>query len=179
MLQLYSLNSNGTVLFHPDVMNIVPEFSVLSNEDKLFLVLAYDYNGPFNQFPQNDAITKAAQRAYGSYENKVIQRTIMKNAIEMYNSLQYNPKRETIKVYRAKLRMLDNEISGDVSSLELKKLLESQKLLRIALKEMEEEAQNEIEIKNTIKGGGSLSFLEEIMKNKAEYDRIKTKQLKK
>lgn len=175
MDRICQINKNGTVLFHPEVMDLCPELSILKPEDRLFIVLAFDYESIWHQLNDNDRILKALQRCYNSTDRKIVNTQVMKNAINAYNSCQYNAKRETMKTYERKLAFLNDEISKDISSLELKKLLESQKMIRTAMQEMQTEMYEQQEIKNTIRGGGTLSFIEDVMRNKAEYERIKNK----
>lgn len=168
-MYLFSINKKGTILINPEVVKLCLEFAVLSEREMRFLILAYDYESPFNQQPESDRIHRAKNMVYDMDEGPNLNEQKWINAIDRYKSLQYNPKRETMRVYERKLSLLSNELTNEESSTKIKQILESQKLIRISLKELSEDLAEAEEKKAQIKGGGRLSFIEDIMTNMQEY----------
>lgn len=174
-MYLFSINKKGTLLIHPEAVKLCPELSVLDEREVRFLILAYDYESPFNQQPEADRIHRAKNMVYEREMGPNLKEQKWINAIETYKGLQYNPKREMIRVYEKKLTTLSQDLEGDISSSDIKKILDSQKLIRLSLKEINEELAEIEEMKVNIKGGGQLSFIENIMSNLKEYRRVTLK----
>ncbi len=172
MNYLFSTNKKGTVIFHPDVMGLCPEFAVLNDQDRLCLVLIADYNSPFNQLPESDRKHKARLQVYGDNKIESFEKKVFKNAVDLYKSLQYNPKRELTKVYQDKISSLSNDLVIATSPTAIKNILDSQKNMRNAMEELTKEVSEQEEYKIELRGKGTLSLLEEICANKAEYERV-------
>lgn len=174
-MYLFNINKKGTILIHPEAVKLCPELSVLDEKEIRFLILAYDYESPFNQQPEQDRLHRAKHIVYNNEEIPDLKSNKWIAAINAYKGLQYNPKREMMRVYENKLITLSKELERDLSSIEIKKILDSQKQIRLALKELNEELMDAEEMKITIKGGGELSFIERITTNATEYKRITEK----
>ena len=172
---LFSVSKKGTVLFHSAVMNLCPEFSFLSEQDKLCLVLIVDYNSPFNQLPESDRRHKARLQVFGDNDITQFDKKVFQNAVELYKSLQYNSKRELIKVYEDKITSLSKDLVIATSPTAIKNILDSQKSMRKAMEELTNELSDQEEHKIELRGKGTLSLLEEITSNKLEYERVTKK----
>ena len=175
MAYLFSVNKKGTVLFHPDIMSLCPEFAFLSEKDKLCLVLIVDYNSPFNQLPESDRRHKARLQVYSDNDISQFDKKVFKNAIELYKSLQYNSKRELIGVYEDKITSLSKDLVIATSPTAIKNILDSQKSMRKAMEELTSEVSDQEEHKIELRGKGTLSLLEETTSNIAEYERVTKK----
>lgn len=172
---LFSINKKGTLIFHPDAMSLCPELSVLTDDEKLCVVLVVDYASPYNQLPEQDRRHKASNQVFGKADNKFFDRQIIKNAIEAYKSLQYDPKRELLKVYQDKIEQLSRDLVGTTSSKAISDILNSQAKMRVAIEEISNDIINIREAKVDVRGGGKLSFLDELMQNKEAYERVTKK----
>ena len=172
MAYLFSTNKKGTVLFHEDAMNLCPEFAILDDKEKLALVLITDYDSPYNQLPEIERKHKACSQVFNHNKIDIFERSSFKHAVDLYKSLQYNPKRELIKTYNDKLQSLSNDLINASSPIAIKNILDSQDKIRKVLFDLQQELMDNQEAKYTLKGGGKLSFLEELMQNKEAYERV-------
>lgn len=174
---LFSLNKKGTFVFHADAVKLCPELSVLNDKEILFLILVYSYKSPFYQMrlPEQDRINKAMQQVFGSSDKNLLNKGIIKNAAEAIKALQYDPRMELMKVYEDKLKNLSEELVITDTATGIQNILKSQSHLKEAIKGLEDDILNNLEIQETLKGGGTLSFIERLMKNKDEYDRVTRK----
>jgi hypothetical protein len=172
MEYLFNINKKGTILFHPEVMKLCPEFAVLNDQEKLCLVLVCDYNSPFNQLPESDRKHKACLQSFGNNDISLFEKQVMKNAMELYKGLQYNPKHELIKVYQDKIASLSKDLVIATSPTAIKNILDSQKNMRMAMEELSKSSNEEEERKLELRGKGTLSLLEMITSNKEEYERV-------
>jgi hypothetical protein len=175
MNYLFSINKKGTIIFHPEVMNLCPEFSVLDDKEKMCLILVSDYNSPFNQLPESDRKLKSKLQVYGDNDMALFEKKVFKNAMELYKSLQYNSKRELVKVYQDKINALSSDLEKASSPLAIKNILDSQKNMRNAMDELNKDLYEQEERKVELRGKGTLSFLEELLANKQEYERVISK----
>lgn len=174
---LFSLNKRGTYVFHLDAVKLCPELSILDDNEILFLILAYSYKSPFYQMrlPEQDRVNKAMQQVFGGTNKDVMNKGIIQNAAEAIKALQYDPKMELLRIYEDKLNMLSEELKHADSSKNIQDILKSQTHLKDAAKNLEDDIMNNLEIQETLKGGGTLSFIERLIKNKEEYDRVVSK----
>lgn len=169
---LFNINKKGTILFHPDAVNLCPELQPLKDNDKLFIVLYCDYYSPFAQLPEQDRLNKSLLMVYKNTNKDLMSKEIIKNAIEAYNALQYDPVREMLKSYNKKLELLSDDLMAETNSRKINELLSSQSKIRNAIREINEEVSEKMEMDYHLKGGGKLSFIELLMRNKDEYDRV-------
>ena len=171
-MYLFSINKKGTILINPEAVKLCPELSVLDEKEVRFLILSYDYESPFNQQPEVERLHRAKNMVYDNEPGLNTKDRKWLNAVEAYKSLQYNAKREMMRVYEKKLTVLSAELATEDSTTKIKSILESQKLIRTAIKELMEDLVETEEKRVTIRGGGQLSFIEQMMSNIQEYKRI-------
>ncbi len=171
---LYSINREGVVLFHPDVLNISPNLATLTEKEAKLIVLAYDYDTAFGDAPTEERLSRARNLVYGAEEIPNLELKKYKNAIEEFCSLQYSSKKELVRRYERQLGFLLKELDSDKSTKDLTTILANQKMIRAALKEITQEISEEME-KRKIVGGGNLSLLEELHNNQSEWNRLKVK----
>ena len=107
MSYLFYADVKNNKVLHPDVVKLSPELALLSSEEVLFIILAYDYNSIYRQFPEKQRVSKAIWHVYNDSvpnllnEEKRPQR--IKSAIEAYKSLQYNRNIELVEMYNKKI----------------------------------------------------------------------------
>lgn len=173
---LFNIDKKGSVIFVNEAMDLAPELRFLDNAERLFLILAYDYYSIYRQFPQHEKVIKSLNHVKTVLNETVNQITNkMMIAIELYRSLQYDIRREQVAVYKMKLQQLDTDLQNASSSTAIKNIMDSKSLLKKAIDEMEMEIEMAIEVKNTIRGGGTTSLLENLKANKDLYRTITTK----
>jgi len=96
---VFRLDSEDRAIIHPDAIKLSPDLAKLSNNDVLYIVLAYDYKSPFRQFDLEERKTRAKSAAYlKGLRREPEERVKIQQGIEFYKSLQFDPKRETLDI---------------------------------------------------------------------------------
>jgi len=168
MPQVFKLNSQNNAVIHPDAVKLCPEFRRLSQGEVLYIILAYDYNSPFWQYEQEERRKLAKNRAFKDLSINPESKKIVQAAVISYKSLQFDPLRETLETYKRKLIEMNARLSEAEGLVEIRSVTQAIDLLKKAIKEMEQEVE-ENEQMEEIKGGGELSFVEIFQKNRNEY----------
>jgi len=172
MSYLISINEKANTILHPDAVKLFPGFNVLSQEEILFIVLAYDYCSPYSGFVEADRIRRSSMHVWTDDTGSLIlPKQKIKNAVEAYKGLQYNPKIELAKAYQRKIEELTGDIEG-VGGADIKKTLDSINLLRKSIRELEQEVLAVYEEEGKMVGGGERSFLENMHKNRDLYKKV-------
>jgi hypothetical protein len=109
---------------------------------------------------------------YNDNNPKLMQRDVIKNAIEAYKSLQYNPKIELAAKYQKKIDSLLEKLESDDNPTSNKNTLVVINDLRKSILSLEAEIAEEVEQEGVIKGGKSLSWLEKIQRNQKYYKSV-------
>jgi hypothetical protein len=172
MSYLIHINEKSNTILHPDAVKLFPGFNVLSQDEILFIVLAYDYCSPYSGFTEDDRLRKASLHVWSDNRIELLSKQKIKNAIEAYKGLQYNPKIELNRAYQRKIDELILAMEGVISADLIKKTMESIKLLRTSIRELEQEVLAVYEEEGKMVGGGERSFLENMHKNRDLYKKI-------
>lgn len=175
MSYLIQINEKTNQVLHPDAVKLFPGFNVLSEDETLFIVLAYDYCSPYAAFPEEERQRRASLQVWSDNKLELLQKQKIKNAIEAYKGLQYNPKIELAKAYQKKIDDISERIITETNDKSLKSMLESIKLFRTSIRELEQEILAVYEQEGKIAGGGERSFLEDMLKNRELYKKVVAK----
>lgn len=170
---LFNIDKKGTAIFAKEALDLCPELAFLSEPERLFVILVYDYYSMFRQFPEQDRINKANNHLISLFGKSIDPASEkIKNAIEAYRALQYDPRRELVAIYKIKIQSLSAELDKTMSSTGVKNVLESIDRLKKAIEETTQEIELALETRNALKGGGDLSFLERLKENKEVYAQV-------
>jgi hypothetical protein len=156
---------------------LCPELALLSDDEVLYVILAYDYNSIYRQFPEEDRMRRARRQIFGEEDVK-LSNAKMKKGISAYMSLQYDVRQEQIKVYEEKIGDLNLNLQNNSSTADIKKNLSSQTELRKAIKELQKELLEDLSQESSIQGGGKKTFIERMMENKEAYKSLMRKEKK-
>lgn len=169
-MYLFSINTKGTAVLYKEAVQLCPVFKKLDEKEILFLILAYDNYSPFRQLSEDERIRRAKAQVYGAQDIRPWEIPTIKEAIEEYVSLQYNPLLEQRKTYQEKIEKINDGIRDADSPAQIKNLLTTNKELRKELEQMDKELlMQEEEESIEIYGKGSLSWLERAIRNKKRY----------
>ena len=163
---LFIINEKD-VLLHPEAVKLEPTLGSLPMSDLLFIILAYDYNSPYKQLPEGQRLLTSCRRAFDNDEVEKAERRLMK-ATALYQGLQYDIRRETIKNYQAKAAQLNLQLMGTESPGEIKKLHDAIEFLTKTSFRLQKELISE----DLSEVGGlddSASLLEKWMDNRRKY----------
>lgn len=172
MSYLIHINEKSKTILHPDAVKLFPGFNVLSQDEILFIVLAYDYCSPYAAFTEDERLRRASMDVWSDNKADIVNKQKIRNAIEAYKGLQYNPKIELSRSYQKKIDELNVAMSGVSSADLIKKTIESINLLRKSIRELEQEVLAVYEDEGKMVGGGERSFLENMHKNKELYNKV-------
>ena len=172
MSYLFYVDEKNNCLLRPDCYKLSPELSVLTEKEVFFIILAYDYQSIYRQFPEHDRIRKAMFHAFDDNVPGLLEKTSIRIAIEAYKSLQYDPKIELARRYQRRIDSMLELLDVDTSPTSIEKTSKAIDTLRKTIRELEQEVSESVKDKGVIKGGMELSFIEEIMQNKKYYESV-------
>jgi hypothetical protein len=172
---LISIDKKNKQLLHPEVLKLVDSFEALNEKEMLFVVLFADYSSPFKQFPEHERKRKAMWEAFDDNENKLIESKRIQDAIQDYISLQYNPKIEVARKYQQKIDKLLELLEVDDSASGIKKTTDAIASLRVSIRALEDEVEEQQLNEGVVKGKMTLSFLEKIMANQKHFKAVTAK----
>ena len=168
---VFRLDNKGTATLHPDAIKLCPEFKKLSSNDILYIILVYDYKSPFRQFDVEERKNRAKVRAYPKGLIKSPEaRAKVREGVELYRSLQFDSRRETLDIYKSKIVQLNMSLR-DVESDNTNQIRNITNSLNVIQGEMTKLERN-IEYDDTmieLKGDEKLSEIENFQLNRSEY----------
>ena len=174
MSYLISINEKTGEVLHPEVLKLCDSFTLLTEKEMMYVVLFADYSSIYKQFPEHERRRRAMWHAFNENEHEIIDSQRVKNAIDDYISLQYNPKIELANNYRKKIDVLVKLLEADDTSTGIKRHLESIALLEAQILVLQNQVTDQLKADGVIKGDRQLSFLEKIISNKKAYKDIKS-----
>jgi hypothetical protein len=179
MSYLFFADIKNNIVLHPDCVKLSPELGLLTDKEVLFLILAFDYNSIYRQFPERQRVSKAIFHVWQDNkpellnEDKRPKRIVA--AIEAYKSLQYNRNIELIEMYNKKIDELLQILENDNSSTGIKNAMDSIDKFRKAIKSIESEVVEEKLIDGELKGKTELSFIEKMKSSQKMFKSITSK----
>jgi hypothetical protein len=169
-MYLFSLNKKGTIILHPDAMKLVPFFSELTEEEKLFVVLSTDYYSPYRQLSQDERYRRATAQVFKDQGLTPNKKDNIAKAIKEYESLQFDPVREQLLTYKSKVSKINDAIRNEEDASAIAKLMKTNSEIRKAIAEIEKELSMQDEKEHVqLHGKGTLSLLERLIRNKELY----------
>lgn len=173
MSYLFYSDIKNNIVLHPDVVKLSPELALLTDKEILFIILAYDYNSIYRQFPEKQRVSKAIWHVWQDNMPKLLDTDSrpknIKIAIEAYVSLQYNRNIELVEMYNKKIDELINLLDIETSNSGIKNAMDSIDKFRKAIKEIEMEIIEEKLMDGELKGNLKLSWLEKMQSNRKMY----------
>lgn len=177
-LLIYADQKNA-ILLRPAVLKLCPEFSALDEKEMLTIILVYDYHSIYRQHNERARIAYAITAVYGDNNPKLllalespVPNSRISNAVNAYKSLQYDPKIELVQTYQKTINDIQREISSDLTEKELDTKLKNIDRLRKSILAMDLEITEGLIQEGQIKGDQTLSFLEQLQKNKQLYESV-------
>lgn len=65
MSYLFYSDIKNNIVLHPDCVKLSPELGLLNDKEILFIILAFDYNSIYRQFPERQRVSKAIWHVFG------------------------------------------------------------------------------------------------------------------
>lgn len=179
MSYLFYNDSKNNILLHPDVVKLSPELGLLTDKEVLFIILAYDYNSIYRQFPERQRVSKAIFHIWNDNKPELLieerrpKRIVA--AIEAYKSLQYNRNIELVEMYNKKIDDLLRILENDISTTGIKNAMDSIDKFRKAIQGIEREVIEEKLMDGQLKGKTELGVLDKLKSNQKMYKAITSK----
>lgn len=173
MSYLFFIDKSAKKVLHPNAIKLCPELGVLSEEETLWVILAYDYHSPYNQFPEEERQRKAESHVWGTQApQNYLTKEKIKLAIDAYKSLQWNPKIELMRIYQKKIDDLNVDLAKASKNEMIPDIIKTTKEIRKYIKELEDEVLGDEIEESQLTGNKELSWLEKMQQNKAYYETI-------
>jgi hypothetical protein len=173
-MSVFKVDKNYKVILNSDAAKLIPELAALDEDWLLYVVLVADYcDGPYRKKPLEERRSLAIKRVFGNKEVNVDRKEIL-SAIDSYKGLVFDIRRETLDVYKEKVRLFHKESLSP--NLEIKRIKELDGAIqflteRIEKMEVSLEADDIQEIE--LKGQKKLSYLEIWQVRQREYRKFK------
>jgi hypothetical protein len=163
------MDKENQAVLHPEVVKLCPSLSALNQQELVYIILAYDYNSPYKQFPEHERNRKAMIHAFDDFEDELVKSPRLVIAAQDYVSLQYNPLIETARVYQQKIDKFQQQLLVDESPAQSKKIGDAidDMTKRIATLQKDYEVQQQKQ--GEIKGKMQLSHIEKLMSNRKQF----------
>lgn len=183
MSYLFYIDQKNNKVLHPDVVRLEPQLALLTDKEILFLILAYDYNSIYRQFPERQRVSKAIWHVWQDNKPELLPDNIDKRpkrisaAIEAYISLQYNRNIELVELYNRKIDEQMNILAEEKSVTGTKNASDNIDRFRKLIRAIEAEIVEEKLMDGELKGKTELSFLEKMKSNQKMYKSVTAKRV--
>lgn len=178
MSYLITVDKKGKTILRPECILLCPELAYLTHNEVIAIVLGWDYYALFRQFADDERMRRARAHVFGSEQEDFWKQPKIKKAVELYRSLQFDHRRERIKVCQKTLSRLNDDLDtmGDADTKRIKDNIAAAKELRKEIRDIEEEIykEEEVEVAN-LEGDMKLSLLERLQKNTDRYKEVTAK----
>lgn len=168
-LNLFQLAKKNTVIANPDAAKLCPELGKLKPDQFLFVVLMKDYASPYHQLPDHERLLRSKRHVYKGADVSPEEDKAVIAAMELYVSLQYDPRREQLAIYRRKVMAFTKQIGDSDNPREIDALDKAIDTMNNRIEKMEKEINDAAAQDDELKGGQRLSHVERWGKNKREY----------
>ncbi len=169
MSMLFYVDEFNNVVLHPEIIKLCPSLAALSEKEVCYIVKAYDYEGPYKQFPDNDRRRQAMFNVFGENEHDLVNSQRILDAATDYVSLQYSSKLETCKIYQQKIDKYQQQLLVDENPNSTKKICDAIDDLTKRIATLRGDYDKEIQKRGVIKGKMNLSRLETVMGNRNHW----------
>lgn len=173
MSMMFYCDTKNNIVLHPDAVKLSPELALLNDKEVLFIVLAFDYNSIYRKFPERQRLSKAIWHVWQDNKPELLDPSKrpkrMANAIEAYNSLQFNRNIELVEMYNRKIDSLLVLLEHETTPTAIKNLTDSIERFRKDIQRIESEVVEEKLMEGEIKGNQKLSWLEKMQQNQKMY----------
>jgi hypothetical protein len=172
MSLLIQINEKTGEVLHPEVVKLCESFSLLTNEEMLYVVLFADYNSIYKQFPEHDRRRKAMWHAFNENATDAIESPRVLVAIKEYQDLQFDPDIELANRLQKRVDYFSDIIDADTNAAAIEKNMKAIRLLRNDITSLRNKVSEKVKAMGVIKGERQLSMLENRLADKKRYKSI-------
>lgn len=172
MSYLIEIDHRNSQVLRPEVMQMCLSFQALNEKEMLAVVLYTDYHSIYKQFPDHERKRKAMFHVFDDNVHKFWESKKIRDAVDDYTRLQYNPKIEVARKYQQKIDKFLQLLENDDSPTSVKKTTDAIASLRQSIAALDKEIEEETLNEGVVKGKMTLSWLEKIQASGKQYDNI-------
>jgi len=173
MVMIYKLTSDNKIELIKEAIALVPSLAFLGEKELRYIIMSYDYiNGPFSVKPEQERIELALQILWQDKKKQSdVEDSVVKEAIESYNSLIYDNLRYTLNGIKRKLNILmrklaDFDIEDEENDLKrFKMITDAISHLEKQISDLEKQVYDDTE-KLKLKGRKEESMIEQLKRSK-------------
>lgn len=173
-MSLFLFDKKDRCVVNPDALKLTVYLKKVSNDQFYYLVLAYDHDSPYHQYPEDDRKLKARRQVFktGSMDDIEAADPILAEAAKEYQALQYDPIKAIRSSYIEKLVDLNKKLMQETDMSALQRIDKTIEVFEKRLEKIQDKL-NKAAQENNIKGKRKLTFIEEWQANQAAYNRDK------
>lgn len=171
MSGIFKIDGNDLKI-NSSAVKLIPELAGLTMKEMKYVIMVVDYvDGPYWRLPFEERKRSAKVLLWGdekySPESK---NKSLKKAMEAYNGLVFDIKRETIDEYKKKITILHKALfREDVDERQIKNIDQSISFLQKRIDDIEKDIEAQEDLDLTIKGKKKLSFIETWQRNMQKH----------
>lgn len=173
-MSIFLFDKKERCVVNPDALKLTTYLKKISKDEFYYIVLAYDYESPYHQLPEDDRKLKARRQVFKSGGGDDIE-TGNKNLIEAvqeYKSLQYDPQREILNNYIKRIKALNNDFLQETNMDKLVKLDKTIALIQKRAEDIQQKINKSL-ANIEVKGKRKLNYIELWQVNQVEFKRDK------
>jgi len=173
-MPVFKVDKNWKIILNPEAAKLLPELSSLSEDWLLYVILVADYcDGPYRKKPFEERRSLAIKRVFGNKDINVDKKEIL-NAIDSYKSLVFDIRRETLDVYKEKVRVYHKEtLAPNMDFKRIKELDQAIQFLEERITKIETSLETDDIQEMELKGQKKLSYIELWQIRQKEYRKFK------
>jgi hypothetical protein len=171
---IFKVDKNFKTILNPEAVKLVPELAALSQEELIFVILVEDYcDSPFRKKPYDERRSLAIKRVFG--DNPInLETNKIKVARDLYRSLVFDIRRETLDVFKKKVDLYHKEtLAMGIEFKRLKELDQAIQYLEERILSIETNLAADDITNVKLKGDRQLSYIEIWQKRQQEYRKFK------
>jgi hypothetical protein len=170
---IYSVDRNGNVKLAPEALKLCPELLSVDKNYMKYIILVYDRGGsPLCRLPESERKKSAKRMIWKTDDIDPESSEEISTAIDYFCSLIYDPRQETVDIFKERLHSLNNKFKTETDYTEYSSLDKAISIINKRLIDSEDEFNREEE-KVTIRGGHDLSLLEMYRRNRKLWTELK------
>lgn len=174
MYGIFRVKDDDSIIIDKDALLLVPELSKISEKELKYVILVYDlFDSPLRKMPMELRKQMAKRRIFGNTKNDVEKSEQMIKAIYGYQSICYDPIRESLNAFRNKIFMINEKIIDPTLNLkDAKEWVSQLEFYETKMYSLEDEVKKE-EVVAELKGKKTLGNLELWQRRQMQFRKLK------
>jgi predicted ribosome quality control (RQC) complex YloA/Tae2 family protein len=173
-MMLFKLDKGRRVVLNKDAALLCPGLKDLTEEELLFVILAYDYSSPYQQLQEEERVRRSRHHVWA--DSKYITDTpIIRTGVDCYRGLQYDHNRELVIRYKGKIKLLSDALLDATGAKLIKEIDEAIERLGDRIDKLQKQIDQSNDIEQ-LRGGGELTWIERWQRNLRDFKESKLRE---